>query len=135
MPEGTVVDRPEVEVLYLSVEDNVAAMQKGWATLEAAVGSLRGRRFYGAFYPSTKEYRVCVEPREDDDAVALGLERGSLEGGRYLRVRLKGEPPGVYSEIGSTFAELARRSDAHQSRPSIEFYRRYDEIDLLLPVS
>jgi hypothetical protein len=29
---------------------------------------------------------------------------------------------------------LLKEADADETRPSIEFYRRHDEIDLLLPV-
>jgi hypothetical protein len=50
-------------------------------------------------------------------------------------VRLQGEPPEVYERIGPTFAALARAARPDPTRPSIEFYRRRDEIDLLLPVA
>ena len=103
-------------------------MQRGWAELEAIVG-LRGRHFYGVF---DGEYRVCAAVREGDDG--LELERGSIPGGRYLRERLHGEPPAVYERIGPTFAELEASADVDDSRPLIEHYRRYDEIDILVPV-
>jgi hypothetical protein len=59
---------------------------------------------------------------------------GTLPGGAYLR-RLQGEPPGIYEEIASTFDEMAQHAAADASRPSIEFYRRRDVIDLLLPAN
>jgi len=108
-------------------------MQATWARFEELVG-MRGRKFYGAYYPSTKEYRVCSELREGDDAEALGVESGELPGGRYLRARLRGEPPAVYERIGPVFTALIERETPDESRPSIEFYRRHDEIELLLPV-
>ena len=77
------------------------------ARFEELVG-LRGRKFYGAYY---------------------------LPGGRYLRARLRGEPPAVYGRIGPVFTALIDREAPDESRPSIEFYRRHDEIELLLPVS
>ena len=40
----------------------------------------------------------------------------------------------MYGRIGATFEELAQRIDPDLSRPSIEHYRRRDEIELLLPV-
>jgi DNA gyrase inhibitor GyrI len=109
-------------------------MRHSWERLEALVG-LRGRKFFGAYYPSTREYRACVQVREGDDAGALGLESGTLPGGRYLRARLRGEPPEVYDRIGPTFAVLVQEAHPDETRPSIEFYRRRDEIDLLLPVA
>jgi DNA gyrase inhibitor GyrI len=75
-----------------------------------------------------------VRLREGDDPEAVGLEVGSLPGGRYARVRLTGEPPAVYDLIGATFEKLSARPDCDRSRPGIEFYRRRDVIDLLLPV-
>ena len=62
------------------------------------VGSRRGRECYGAFEGG--EYRACVQVREGDDPAAIGLEVGELAGGRYARVRLKGEPPHLYDLIG-----------------------------------
>jgi len=90
--------------------------------------------YLGAFYSPTKEYRVCVQVKEGDDPAALGLETGTLPGGRYLRTRLRGEPPALYDRIAPTFEELLKQAPSDETRPSIEFYRRHDEIDLLLPV-
>jgi DNA gyrase inhibitor GyrI len=71
---------------------------------------------------------------EGDDLAAIGLEVGELPGGRYARVRLKGEPPDLYDLIGPTFERLTERPDRDPTRPGIEFYRRHDVIDLLLPI-
>jgi hypothetical protein len=51
----------------------------------------------------------------------------------YLRVRLRGEPPEIYEQIGPRMAELEASTDRDENRPLIEFYRRRDEIDLLVP--
>jgi predicted transcriptional regulator YdeE len=130
-----VVERAEVAVMFKRVSDEQAAISGGWAEVEAAVGSLHGRKFYGVFDETRREYRVCVEVREGDDAAPLGLETGTLPGGRYAQVRLQGDPPAVYELIAPTFKRLATRPDRDPSRPEIEFYRRHDVIDLLLPVS
>ena len=80
-------------------------------------------------------YLACAERKEGDDPDALGLESLVLPGGRYLRERLHGEPPGVYDQIAPAFQTLAEQAEVDETRPSIEFYRRRDEIDLLLPVT
>jgi hypothetical protein len=41
----------------------------------------------------------------------------------------------VYERIAPTFEALSRRDDADDTRPGIEFDRRRDVIDLLLPVT
>ena len=118
--------------MFKRVADEVSAISRGMQEVEEVVG-LRGRKYYGAF-DDDGEYRVCVQLRDDDDPQALGLEVGSLPGGRYALERLTGEPPEVYELIGPTFQRLSERPDRDPSRPGIEFYRRRNVIDLLLPV-
>jgi len=128
------VEREPVEVMFLRTRDDPADMGPAWQRLEGLVGT-RGRKFFGAFYPSTKEYRVCVQIKEGDDAGALGLETDTLPGGCYLRERIRGEPPALYERIAPTFQELLNHATSDEARPSIESYRRHDEIDLLLPLA
>jgi effector-binding domain-containing protein len=130
--QATIVDRDPVQVMFKRVADEESAIGQGIAEVEEAVGSLRGRKCYGAFEDG--EYQACVQVREGDDPAAIGLEVGELPGGRYARIRLKGEPPDLYQQIGPTFERLAQRPDRDTSRPGIEFYRRHDVIDLLLPI-
>ena len=107
---------------------------EAFAELEAVVG-LRGRRFYGVFDPRSGRYRACVRRREHDDPSSLGLRTGTIEGGLYASSRLSGDPRATIPLIAPTFAEMGARHDVDRSRPSIEFYRRHDEIVLYLPVS
>jgi len=102
--------------------DTAEEIQKAWAHFEAAVG-LRGRKFFGAFDISSREYRVCTELIVDDHPEALGFERATLPGGAYLRARRHGEPPAVHGQIPAVFNELVRRGTPDPSRPSIDFYR------------
>ena len=133
-PHETLVDRPDVPVMFVATGDDQPAITRAWAELEDTVGSLRGRKFYGVFDPVRREYHACVERRPGDDPEAVGLELGTLPGGRYARERLRGEPPPVYALIAPTFERLAQRPDCDRQRPSPEFYRRRDVIDLLQPV-
>lgn len=130
-----VVEREDVQVMFKRAADEQAAIEGAFRTVEGAVGSLRGRKFYGVFDGAAHEYRACVELRDDDDPDALGLETGTLPGGRYARVRLEGEPPALYRRIAPSFERLATRPDHDPSRPGIEYYRRHDVVDLLLPVA
>ena len=126
------VARDEIAMQFVRVPDGLAHIRRAWDELEAAV-DLHGRHFYGAFDPVVQDYRACVEARKEDDPIA-GLEIGTLPGGRYLRARLRGEPPGIYGDIKPTFDALVAQRTPDTSRPSLEHYRRRDEIDLLLPI-
>lgn len=132
--QHTLVQRPEVTVMFKRADDQQQSITRAWAELEQALGSLRGRRFYGVLDPESREYRACVELRRGDDPQMLELELGTLPGGRYVRERLYGEPPAVYALIAPAFERLSQRADSDRGRPSIEFYRRRDAIDLLQPV-
>ncbi|MGZ8692877.1 MAG: hypothetical protein ACXWZT_09105 [Gaiellaceae bacterium] len=128
-----IVLREPIDVMLVRVADELPEIQRAWAAFEAAVG-LRGRKFYGAFDPVTTTYSVCAVLRPGDDPVAFGAKRGTLPGGRYACIRLLGEPPAVYEQIGPTAQRLAQRPDADRHRPTLEYYRRHDVIDVLVPV-
>jgi hypothetical protein len=132
--EERIVVREPVDVMLLRVADEPSEIQRAWAAFEKAVG-LRGRKFYGAFDPVANTYCVCAVLRPDDDPSVFGAERGTLPGGRYACIRLLGEPPAVYEQIGPTAQRLAQRRDADPTRPTLEHYRRHDVIDVLVPVA
>jgi len=129
------VERPETHVMFLEVRDQPVEIGRAWEQLEAVLGSLRGRKFLGTFDAVIGTYRACVQLREGDDPDALGLQTALIPGGLYLRARLRGEPPEVYERIPPAFAELEAAATRDTGRPGIEFYRRRDEIDLLLPIT
>ena len=131
---ATPVEREEIAVMFIRTPDDPLEFGPAFQRLEELVGT-RGRKFYGAFYPREKEYRACVVTKDGDDASALGLEEGAIPAGRYLRVRLQGEPPALYERIAPTFEALVRQALSDEARPSLEYYRRHDEVELLLPVS
>ena len=98
------------------------------------MGSRRGRKFYGVSNPLAGTYRACVEQREGERAEELGLKQGVVEGGSYVRMRLKETPPTLYDRIMAVFEELQEANSRDRSRPRVEYYRRWGEVDLLMPV-
>jgi hypothetical protein len=128
------VDRAETPVMYLqTVDGDGPAIGAAWDRLEQLVG-LRGRSFLGVFDTTAGWYRTCVALRDGDDPAALGLPTTVIPGGRYLRARLRGDAPAIYDRLAPTYAELQRAGALDPSRPGIEYYRRTDEIDVLMPV-
>src|SRR5205809_5719996 len=107
--------------MLVRVADQLPEIQRAWASFEACVG-LRGRKFYRAFDPVTDTYSVCAVLRPDDDPAEFGADHDTLPGGRNACVRLHGEPPGVYAEIGSTVERLAQRPDHEETRLTLEYY-------------
>jgi predicted RNA-binding protein with PIN domain len=131
----TTVERDDVAVLYVGEQGPPGEVgPRVWERLESAVADLKGRKFYGAFYPRASEYRACVEIGDLAKDARLGLDSAVLPGGTFLRARLHGEPDDLYPQIGPTFDALSKAAEADLDRPSLEFYRRRNEVDLLLPI-
>jgi hypothetical protein len=92
--DAVIVEREAVRVLFKRTTDEQEAITRAWAELEAVVGSLKGRKFFGTFDPATQAYCVCVQRQDDDDAGALGLEDGTIPGGRYVPRAPRGRAAG-----------------------------------------
>lgn len=128
-------DREDTPVVYTASpgepNDIPGAAHRAWRELEAALQP-QGRKAFGYWSPQEREYRACFTLHESDEPEVLGLEQTVLPGGRYRRARLKGED--VYERIGPAFDELAAGGEIDDSRPWLEFYRREDEVDVLVPI-
>ena len=129
-----VTERLETQVMFRKVRGEPEQIERAWRELESLVGSTRGRKFYGISNPAAGTYKVCVELREGDRAEELGLERGIVEGGPYLRMRLKQRSGSFRDKISAAFEELQQSSRRDRGRPRLEYYRRCDEVDVLLPI-
>jgi hypothetical protein len=128
------VERIDTPVMFVTAPDESDEIGPAWDRLESALGSLRGRKFFGVFDESGV-YRCCVQIRAGDHPARLGLESGVIPGGRYLCATVHGPQPATYALLTPTFEELRRAGRHDKTRPSIEYYRRHDRIDLLMPVS
>jgi predicted RNA-binding protein with PIN domain len=133
--EFTTVEREDVAVLYVGEQGPPGEVApRVWEKLESVVTDLEGRKAYGVFYPRSSEYRACVEIVDLAEDAELGLESAVLPGGTFLRARLRAEPPELYQRIGPTFDALSGAAEPDLDRPSLEFYRRRDEVELFLPI-
>jgi hypothetical protein len=126
------VERSDLDVMFVEADDVPDAIQRAWDELESRIGSLRGRTFVGTF--SEGRYRASTVIREGDDPAALLLETGTIAGGRYARRRLRGDPDALYADIPEAMDELVSAASIDASRPCLEWYRRLDEVDLLVPI-
>jgi len=133
--DPSVVERVVSEVRYVEVADELSQIRIAWPTLEDIVGSMRGRQFVAAFDPVVGWYRACVEVQQHITDAERDLPEMAIPGGRFLRVRLRGEPPGVYEKIAPAYELLVSSAERDNSRPSLERYRRLDQIDVLMPIA
>lgn len=124
----TIVRREPVAVLYVRAENGPAGAGPAFARLEKALGGPKGRRFLGWFFRG--EYRACVVRKDGDDPVALGLAEDVIPGGDYAKARHEGPAPTIHE----TFRRLLEAYPEDRERPSLEDYRRHDEVIALLPV-
>jgi hypothetical protein len=100
------VTREDTSALSRDVPLDLAAIQEAWPEFEAAFDSLHGRRMMGLIDNRAGTYRLCTERLPRDRENPLGLDETTIPGGRYLRLRLIGDPPGVYGRIAAAFDEL-----------------------------
>jgi hypothetical protein len=128
------VTRQDTAALSRKVPLDLAMIQEAWPAFEAGFDSLRGRRMMGLIDNRAGTYRLCTERLPRDLENPLNLDETTIPGGRYLRLRLIGDPPGIYDQIAAAFDELFEHADHDPTRPLIEFYRREGEIDCLVPV-
>lgn len=122
-----------VEVMCVTANLGSSGIKDSWDRLERVLASLKGRKFYGAFVFPDGPYRACVAVLPGDEPAAMGLQRWTIPGGLYLRRRLVNwqEDP---DRIGTAFGEMSAQVHPDGERPSIEFYRRHDEVILYLPI-
>lgn len=82
MELNTVTLEPTPVMVVRDAGEMPGAAKQAFEKLEAALPSLRGRRFYGYWDPDAKAYVACVAAIAGDDADRMGLERATIPGGR-----------------------------------------------------
>ena len=129
------IERDEVPSLSRDVPDTITEIQEGWRAFEAAFDSLHGRHMFGLVFPAQGIYRLCSQRLDRDADNPLGLDETVIPAGRYLRLRLLGDPPAIYARIGAAFEALLEFAEPDPGRPLVEYYRREDQVDCLLPLT
>jgi hypothetical protein len=121
----------DIDVMYVVADGGPVGGPAAFASLEARLESLRGRRFYATY--QSGEYRACVALAAGDDSEALGLASWRIPGGAYERRKLSDWQDHV-DKIAAIFDAMVPAAELDSSRPSIEFYRSSRELVLLQPV-
>ena len=133
--ESNYVELLEVPVLRVRADMNGKGPSAAFDLLESKLPTLKGRKFYGTFQftPNGEEYFACVVRIDSDDPEKMGLETGVIPGGWYARRKLT-DWQNKISKLPGLFEEMARSHETDHSRPSLEFYRSQEEMQLFLPI-
>lgn len=135
MIQEVVVEK--MQLLYMEVPNDIESQKKAWPEFEARFPTLTGRKMYGLDYGESKLYRVCSIVRESDQGETFGLDQFEFEGGAYIRLRLKFDPPELYEKIDPAYKLLIGRyqDSIDWSRPLIEHYKAENILDIMIPVA
>jgi hypothetical protein len=134
----TLTDLPQLAFAYVEAVNGFAGATAAFDQLEGRMDTLRGRKMYGVVYPGDPaRYLACVL-LDNENADDLGFQRTTVPGGRYAHTLVRDwqsripELPAIVSQLESDIkvSGLARNQD----RPWLEFYRRIDELLVMLPV-
>ena len=106
--------------------------------LEQRMESLRGSKMYGLLYPGEPPaYYACLR-LDDDQSDDLGFDQAEVPGGRYGRRLVRdwenrlSELPGLFDQLQAELVEAGFLVDV--TRPCLEFYRRSNELLIMVPV-
>lgn len=129
-----ILDLPETPALSRDVALDVDVVQAAWPEFEEGFDSLQGRRMMGLVFGGNNVYRLSSVRLDRDDDNTLALNKTTIPGGSYLRLRLRGNAPEIYGQISPAFDALFALADHDSTRPHIEYYKREGEVDCLVPI-
>lgn len=127
----------KMNFLYIEIPNDIDNQKKAWPTFEARFPSLTGRKMYGLDYGESKLYRVCTLVLESDHGELFGFDQFEFEGGTYIRLRLKFDPPELYEKISPAYQLLIGHyeEDINWSFPFIEYYKAKNILDIMIPIT
>lgn len=124
----------DIPVMFISVFGNPANVAKEAFNRLEKIVPLKGNQFYATYQSRTNEYRVCVKFKKGLEAESLGLQTGIIPGGLYAFETLQGKYGDIIRRIPQTFENLEKEYARDRGRPSIEYYKRFNEFILYLPI-
>ncbi|HEV8050159.1 MAG TPA: hypothetical protein VGP88_06155 [Thermoplasmata archaeon] len=135
-PTASFVERNEVEVFRFPADMTGAGPKPAFDVLLSTLPRVMERDIYGTFQArdGPAEYFACATRLPSDLPHYPDLATGTVPGGLYVRRiyltdwrRMIPDIPGIFHRLVDEFHHDAKR-------PSIEFYRGDNELQLLLPV-
>jgi hypothetical protein len=135
-PKAFFVDREDVEVFRYPADMTGAGPKPAFDVLVSTLPRMPERGCYGTFRlrEGPPEYFACAERLPSDPPKYAGLESGIIPGGLYVRRIFFGDWRQAIGDIPGHFERLVREYHNEPTRPSIEYYRGDNELQLFLPV-
>jgi hypothetical protein len=138
MGAPTVLTEKPFEVARVQAPGGPEGAPEAFMQLEERMDSLRGSRMYGLLYPGEPTaYYACLR-LDDDHSDDLGFDRAEVPGGLYGRRLVRdwedkiSELPEIFDHLQADLLEAGFLRDV--TRPSLEFYRRSNELLIMMPV-
>lgn len=135
-PRALFVERDEVDVFRYLADMTGAGPKPAFDVLFSTLPNGIDRKCFGTFRAreGPPEYYACAERLPTDPATYDDLESGTIPGGLYVRRIYLGNWRAAIQDIPDNFRRLVEEFHPDPTRPSIEWYRGDNELQLLLPV-
>lgn len=123
----------EIETLCVETTDIPNGIQEAFRNLEDKVGTMKGKKFYGAVLCDGDQllYKACV--RREPGMELPGTAEYVIPCGKYARVVMHDWQSKI-PMIKDTFMEMMKLHTPDHSRPQVEYYKSDRELVLLQPI-
>ena len=127
---STIIQQPPLRLITVKAKSFPEGIRAAWQEIESK-RKIKGRKAYGVLHQG-EYFAGLVSDGELEERVA-GLPVIEVAGGPCARIKLEDWQQNI-GQIGLLFAQMAAKHEVDPSRPSLEFYRSFTELHLLLPV-
>ena len=135
MEDISIIKLDELKLMYVEAETFPEGIKDSWDKLEKALGTTKGRKFYGISkcIGSKIIYRACVIPIDDNEPDQLGLETLTIPSSRYASKKLLNWSSQIQM-FGTIFDELFSKHSTNGELYALEDYKSPDEVILMVPL-
>lgn len=127
---ATIIQQPALRLITVKARNFPDGIRAAWQEIESK-RKIKGRKAYGLI--DDGEYFAGLVSDGELEERVTGLHVVEVAGGPCARMKVENWNQKT-DQIGPLFAQMAAEHDVDPSRPSMEFYRSFTELHLLVPV-